>query len=163
MKDNVKKTAIAGGIIGLALLAFLKTKKGQEVKKQLKNNFDDLYEEVGQKLQNLGGTTKAKYDEMVEQLVYQYSQKKKLATKIALDLTSELQKKWLTFQLYYLYDEVKSALRGTDKPTQSAFNSAAQKIIIEYGKNKNLAKTELAKLQKALEKKWQDFKQQLSE
>lgn len=165
MTSTLKRTAVAGGFLGLALLALLKTKKGQEIKKRLHHNFDDLYQEVGQKLQDLGDTTREKYNETVERLVREYSQKKMLATEVAVDLTRELQKKWLTFQLYYLYNKVKTALtsdRTESAPTQTKFNSTVADVVAEYGKNKELAKDEIAKLGDEMKKKWKEFKAELA-
>lgn len=160
--STLKKTAVASGILGLALVAFLKTKKGVEIKKQIKNNLDDLYENVGQKLQGLGDTTKEKYDEIVATLVREYAQKKMLATEIAIDLTRELQNKWLTFQLYYLYGKVKSKMNSANQASKSQFESTADEIVREYGKNKNLAKAEVIKLTETVKSKWKDFKEELS-
>jgi hypothetical protein len=159
----LKKTVVAGSILGLALFALSKTKKGQRITKGLKDNLDDLYEDVGQKLQDLGDTTKEKYDEVVERLVREYSQKKMLAAEVAVDLTRELQKKWSTFQTYYLYGQVKSALRDGDEPTQIRFNSVANDTVAEYGKNKKLTKDEIAKLGEEVKKKWKEFKEEISQ
>lgn len=156
----LKKTAVAGGILGLAIFTFLKTKKGQQIKEYLKDNLDDLYEDVGQKLQGLGDTTKEKYDEIVDKLVNEYGQKKMLAAGMAVDLTRELQKKWLTFQLFYLYNEVKSSFTKDDEPKQKDFNNVTNKIVAEYGKNKRLAKDEIAKLGEEIKNKWKEFKEE---
>ena len=158
----LKKTAVAGGILGLSLFAFSRTKKGQQIKKQIKNNLDDLYYEVGQKLQSLGDTSKATYEDLVAKLVREYSQKKMLATGIAVDLTRELQKKWLLFQSYYLYNRVKSALKEDSEPSQSKFNSVTSDVIAEYGKDKQLAKEEIAKLTEEIKKRWKEFKTELT-
>lgn len=163
MQNTLKKTAVAGGILGLALLTFLKTKKGQQVKKHLKNNLDDLYDDVGQKLQNLGDTSKEKYNEVVEKLVHEYAKKKMLAAEVAVDLTRELQKKWLTFQLYYLYSKVKTALNGEKQTTKTQFDTISHEVVSEYGKNKQLAKEEITKLSEEIKKKWKDFKGETSQ
>jgi hypothetical protein len=162
MTRTLKKTAVISGMVGTALFMFLQTKKGQQIKNQLKDNLDDLYEDVGQKLQNLGDTTKEKYDEIVATLVDQYSQKKMLATGIAVDLTRELQKKWLAFQLYYLYNRIKSLLLQEDEANQTKFNKVTTEVIEEYGKDKQLTKEEIAKLNEEIKKKWKEFKAELA-
>ena len=97
MASTLKKTAVAGGLLGLALLTFLKTKKGRIIKDRLKEHTQDLYTEAEEKLREFGNSSKEKYDEAVAALVRQYSQKKMLATETVVDLTRELQKKWKVF------------------------------------------------------------------
>ena len=45
---------------------------------------------------------------------------------------------------------------------QTGFNSAADDIATEYGKEKQLAKAEIADLLDSLKKKWKEFKAELA-
>ncbi|MBI2037634.1 MAG: hypothetical protein HYT15_01725 [Candidatus Magasanikbacteria bacterium] len=159
---NVMRKATAGSVMGVALFAFLKTKKGQQVTKELKHNLDDLYQGVEQKLRDLGDATEEKYKEVVELFVKEYSQKKMLAVEVSADLTHELQKRWLTFQLYYLYNQIKNSLRHTIDVSRTKFNTTVDETVLEYGRNKHISREEVALLMDEIKKKWKDFKEDLA-
>ncbi|MCX6780015.1 MAG: YtxH domain-containing protein [Candidatus Magasanikbacteria bacterium] len=162
MTSTLTKTAIVGGVLGAALFAFLKTKKGKQIKNQLHESLDELYSDVEDKLRDLGDATQEKYNEVVQKVVQEYSDKKMLATKVVVDITDELKKRWEMFQLYYLYNQVKSELRTVAEPSQIGFNKTVQDVVDEYARDKRLAKEEVATLSNEIKKKWREFKREIA-
>ncbi|MFC1598205.1 hypothetical protein ACFL2M_01595 [Patescibacteria group bacterium] len=82
--------AVAAGVVGF----LTQTKKGKELTIKGKKYANEISKKVAIKADKMKEHTKAKYDEVVDDVVAEYQKNKKLTKAAADELATELKKEW---------------------------------------------------------------------
>lgn len=163
MNSGFKKGLAFGVLIGGAMLALSKTKKGKEITKKVHTELEDLYEKMGHRITELGDSTRETYDEAVDAMVEVYAKNKELSINTASFLADELKKRWHYIQARALYADLKTEFVGTAKVSRKSFDQAVDNLVKKYAKQKTLTKKATTDLSRLLKKRWQDFKNELTD
>lgn len=95
MENRFKKGLLLGALLaGVAVAGLLRTQSGQELAEDLKEDAKKIGRKVKRHLADLEDVTRDKYDEIVEEVVEQYSKTKELAVDAKKQLIGALRKKW---------------------------------------------------------------------
>ena len=163
MKKGYKAGLLLGGLIGGALLALSKTKKGKEITKKAKDELEDLYAKLGSQIVDLGDATREAYDEAIDAMVDLYAKNKHISANTRDYLAEELKKRWYKLQVRALYADLKVELAGAVKMSRKNFDLAADKIARQYAKEKSLTKAAALEMSRDLKDRWEEFKTEMSE
>lgn len=163
MKKGYKAGLLLGGLIGGALLALSKTKKGKEITKKAQGELEDLYAKLGSRIAELGDATREAYDEAVDTMVDLYVKNKHLSTNTRDYLAEELKKRWRHLQVRALYADLKAELAGAAKMTRKNFEAAADKLARQYAKEKSLTKAAALEMSDDLKERWEEFKDEMAD
>lgn len=163
MNSGFKKGLAFGALIGGAMLALSKTKKGKQITKKIHVELEDLYDKMGGRLAELGDATRETYDDAVDTMVDLYAKNKKLSSSTAEYLTDELKKRWQNIQARVLYADLKAEFTDAAKVSRKSFEKAADDLVKKYAKEKALTKKAVTDLSRMLKNRWQDFKDEMGE
>jgi len=95
MENKLRKGLILGGLLAVgAAVGFAMSEKGQELSEELQKDLKTLAKQLKRKLHQLEDVTKEKFDELVDTVVAEYTEKKELASDAKKALTAVLQSKW---------------------------------------------------------------------
>jgi len=95
MENKLRKGLILGGLLAVgAAVGFAMSEKGQELSEELQKDLKILAKQLKRKLHQLEDVTKEKFDELVDTVVAEYTEKKELASDAKKALTAVLQSKW---------------------------------------------------------------------
>lgn len=95
MENKFKKGLILGGLLAaVAALGFTMTKEVQQLTEDLQNDLKPLAKHLKKNLHKLHDVTKENFDELVIQVVEEYTSKKELASDTKKSLILALQAKW---------------------------------------------------------------------
>ena len=163
MNSGFKKGLAFGALIGGAMLALTKTKKGKEITKKVQVELEDLYDKMGHRIAELGDATRETYDDAVDTMVELYAKNKKLSAGTADYLADELKKRWHYIQARALYADLKAEFSDAAKVSRKSFDKAADDLVKKYAKQKTLTKKAATDLNRMLKNRWQDFKAEMAE
>lgn len=163
MNSGFKKGLAFGALIGGAMLALSKTKKGKQITKKVHVELEDLYDKMGGRLAELGDATRETYDDAVDTMVDLYAKNKKLSSSTAEYLADELKKRWQNIQARVLYADLKAEFTDVAKVSRKSFEKAADDLVKKYAKEKALTKKAVTDLSRMLKNRWQDFKDEMGE
>ncbi len=99
-KGNTKKFlegAAAGLALGVAATIFLSSKKGKELRKDVKEKIADFYKYIAPKVKKMGKMGEQEYKTFMKNAVAQYVKAKKISKGVAKELMQETQKSWHHF------------------------------------------------------------------
>lgn len=96
-KLSFLKGAAAGMALGVAASIFLTSKKGKELRKELKDSMVDFYAYIAPKVKKMKKMGEKEYKEFMKNAVLQYSKAKKISEDVTKDLIKEAQKSWHYF------------------------------------------------------------------
>lgn len=86
--------AVAAGVVGY----LTQTKRGKLLAKKGKLHASELSKKVAMRAEKMKTQTKAKYDELVDDVVAEYQKKSKMTKQTATELAAELKKEWNTIR-----------------------------------------------------------------
>lgn len=89
--------AVAGVALGVAASMFLASKKGKELKKDIKDVTADFYKYISPKVKKIGKMGEDEYKKFMKNAAEQYSKTKKISEDIAKDLVKDAQQSWKHF------------------------------------------------------------------
>ena len=93
-KGKFLEGALAGVALGVAASIFLASKKGKELKDNLKDVSAEFYKYISPKLKKMKKMGEKEYKEFMKQAVSQYIKTKKISGTMAEDLIKEVQQSW---------------------------------------------------------------------
>jgi hypothetical protein len=82
--------AVAAGIVGF----LTQTAKGKKLAKKGKAYAADIASQVAHRAERIRGLSRAAYDRIVDEVVGQYQEQKKLNTEAGKELAAQLKKEW---------------------------------------------------------------------
>jgi gas vesicle protein len=91
------KGAVAGLALGVAASIFLSSKKGKELREDVKDKMADFYKYIIPKVKKIEKMGEKEYKEFMKNAVGQYSKAKKISEDVAKELVKETQKSWHYF------------------------------------------------------------------
>jgi uncharacterized protein YpuA (DUF1002 family) len=97
MENKFKKGFILGGLLATATLiglAMTKTEKGKEITKDLQERFKALSETVKERLAEMEDVTKETFETLVDNVVNEYQERKKIAEEERDSIVEALKGKW---------------------------------------------------------------------
>lgn len=99
MKNSTKvlSGAIAALAIGVAAAVFLNSKKGKELKKELKAGLGDFYKVIAPRLKKIKKMGQEEYKAFMKQAAEQYGKAKKMAEPKIAELVKDAQDSWKHF------------------------------------------------------------------
>lgn len=163
MNSGFKKGLAFGALIGGAMLALNKTKKGKEITKKVHAELEDLYDKMGSRIAELGDATRETYEDAVDTMVELYAKNKRLSGSTAEYLADELKKRWQYIQARALYADLKNELSDAAKISRKSFDKAADDLVKKYAKEKSLTKKAVSDLSRLVKNRWEDFKDEMAE
>ena len=111
MDNKFKKGLILGGLLAVgAAIGFFMTKSGQERSEDLQKDLKTLAKRLQKNLSKLDDVTKENFDNLVDAIVTEYSDKKQLANDTKDTITQLLQAKWLEMEAEYLDEQAEHEL-----------------------------------------------------
>jgi BMFP domain-containing protein YqiC len=111
MDNKFKKGLILGGLLAVgAAIGFFMTKSGQELSEDLQKDLKTLAKRLQKNLSKLDDVTKENFDNLVDAIVTEYSDKKQLANDTKDTITQLLQAKWLEMEAEYLDEQAEHEL-----------------------------------------------------
>ena len=111
MDNKFKKGLILGGLLAVgAAIGFFMTKSGQELSEDLQKDLKTLSKRLQKNLSKLDDVTKENFDNLVDAIVTEYSDKKQLANDTKDTITQLLQAKWLEMEAEYLDEQAEHEL-----------------------------------------------------
>ncbi|MDP3971212.1 MAG: hypothetical protein Q8P90_06020 [bacterium] len=136
MGHNIqKKVKVAAGTAVGALLAagaatyfFTQTKQGKKAAVKIKQTASELSKDISHKVSKARDMSKKKYDEIVDQIVDEYAEKKKVAETTVTSLKKDLKSHWADVNKE-LKKGSTSAKKIVAKKTASKKSSGAKKPV----------------------------------
>ena len=89
--------AAAGLALGVAASLFLTSKKGKELRKDVKEKMADFYKYIAPKVKKMKQMGEKEYKEFMKGAALQYGKAKKLSADMTGELVKEAQKTWKHF------------------------------------------------------------------
>src|SRR3989338_4679063 len=89
--------AAAGLALGVAATIFLSSKKGKELREDVKEKMADFYKYIAPKVKKMGKMGEKEYKEFMKNAVAHYSKAKKVSGDVAKEIMKETQKSWRHF------------------------------------------------------------------
>lgn len=106
MENKFRKGLLLGGLLAVgAAVGFAMTEQGQELTEELQKDLKTLAKKLKKSLHELEDVTKESFDELVSNVVEEYSKKKELALDAKKSLTAALQTKWHEMEAEYLEEK----------------------------------------------------------
>jgi len=89
--------AIAGLALGVATSVFVSSKKGKELREDVKDKMADFYKYIVPKVKKVKKMGEKEYKEFMKNAVGQYSKARKISEDMSKELVKEAQKSWHYF------------------------------------------------------------------
>lgn len=106
MENKFRKGLLLGGLLAVgAAVGFAMTEQGQELTEELQKDLKTLAKKLKKNLHELEDVTKESFDELVSNVIEEYSKKKELALDAKKSLTAALQAKWHEMEAEYLKEK----------------------------------------------------------
>ncbi|MDP2741263.1 MAG: YtxH domain-containing protein [bacterium] len=99
-KNNTQKFlggAIAGLALGVAASIFVSSKKGKELREDVKDRMADFYKYIVPKVKKIEKMGEKEYKEFMKNAVGQYSKARKISEDVSKEIVKEAQKSWHYF------------------------------------------------------------------
>lgn len=96
-KAKFLEGAIAGLALGVATSMFFSSRKGKEVKEDIKDVMADFYKYISPKVKKIGKIGEKEYKDFMKGAVKKYSEAKKISEAVTKELVKEAQKSWHYF------------------------------------------------------------------
>lgn len=94
---GLKKLLVIGGLVGGAIMALTKTKKGREIAKEIEVEVQTLYRSLRTDLKSMGKVSRKNFDQAVDELIKRYDQEKKITQKTKNQMSRALKAYWADF------------------------------------------------------------------
>lgn len=106
MENKFKKGLILGGLLAVgAAIGFAMIKEGKELTEELQKDLKTLAKHLKKNLHQMEDVTKENFDDLVANVVEEYSKKKELASDAKKSLINTLQAKWHEMEKEYLAEK----------------------------------------------------------
>lgn len=163
MHNRFGKGLLIGSIIGGMVTLFATSEKTKEMRGRLKDDLDDLYDTLVQKMKAVDDLSKEYYDRLVERVVDEYSDKKNLTIELKENIAEELKNRWIEAQVAYLYFKVRSKLRSSESLTKEKFYDIIDQVYDEFAEKREITRENTRKIIRKLKDKWSDYKLEIEE
>lgn len=148
------KGIVVGGLAAGATIGFIKSKQGKVLQRKFVNNWNELYENLNSKIDDVSTLTQEKYNALADKVVKEYGKKKDWAEDTLQTVQKDLEKRWWDFQVYHLSQELKKKIAQTDKITKAEFNELVEEVTNNYARQKELVKEKKDELIRELKHNW---------